>query len=56
MSESERNKLLLLLLQDLIEGDEKEYIQLIETMVKKDTESMQKSFSIMTEFYLNKSI
>ena len=49
MTEKDRNKRLLLLLQKLIEEKEFEYIDLIETMVDRDTPAMRKSFEIMTE-------
>jgi len=49
MNEIERNKRLLLLLQELIRSKDYDTIELLKTMVLKDTESMQKSYQIMTE-------
>ena len=49
MTEKERNKRLLLLLQKLIEEKEFEFIDLLETMVDRDTPAMRKSFEVMTE-------
>ena len=47
MEEVEKNKRLLLLIDKLINEKETEFIELIETMVEKDTVAMKKSFSIM---------
>jgi hypothetical protein len=54
MTEKERNVRLYILLLILIEEDRKEAIELIETFVKNDTEAIKKTFSIMTDIYLNK--
>jgi hypothetical protein len=46
--EKERNRRLLLLLQDLLAEEKTAYVELLATMVKKDTPAMKKSFEIMT--------
>ncbi len=48
ISEVERNKRLMLLLQDLITKNDSNSIELLRTMVVNDTPSMQKSFEIMS--------
>ncbi len=48
MTEKERNKRLFLLLKKLIESDDTESIELIESLVVNDTQAMKKSFEIMT--------
>lgn len=47
MDERERNKRLLLLLNKLLEDNDLKSIELIESMVINDTDSMKKSFEIM---------
>ena len=49
MKESERNKRLMLLINKLIGEKDIESIELIETLIKNDTESMKKSFSLFNE-------
>ncbi len=48
MTEKERNKRLFILLQYLQTKGDKESIELLKTMVEKDTPAMQKTFEIMT--------
>ena len=49
ISEKDRNKRLMLLLQELIINNKIDYIQLIQSMVMLDSKAMQKSYEIMTE-------
>ena len=49
MTEKDRNKELMLLLQKLLKEEDYKSIQLLKTMVKNDTPSMQKSYSIIAE-------
>ena len=49
LSQKERNRRLFLLLQIMINNQDNESIQLLETMLCNDTAAMQKSYQIMTE-------
>lgn len=51
MTEKERCKVFILLLQDLVKTKNTQALDVLKTMVEKDTEAMQKSFQIMTERY-----
>ena len=48
MEEIERNKRLILLLSDLKQKEDYASIELIKTLIEKDSPSMKKSFEIMT--------
>lgn len=54
MKETERNKRLFMLLQKLIQENEREFIELLQTMIEKETPSLKMTFKIMTEDYLKK--
>jgi hypothetical protein len=47
MTEKERNKRFFLLLQKLVLEKDEKSVELLKTMVEKDTIAMQKSFEIM---------
>lgn len=49
MTEKERNKRLFLLLNELLKIKDLDSIELLRTMVEKDSESMKHSFKIMTD-------
>ena len=53
MGEVEKNKHLMLLLQDLILANELDYIKLIGELVKNESESLKKGYEIMTKIYLD---
>lgn len=53
MSEKDRNKYLMLLLQDLVKAKNTNAILLLKSLINNDTESTKKSFQIIAEPYLN---
>jgi hypothetical protein len=54
MNEVERNKILFLLLQELIKNEDYSSIRLIQTFVNRDNEGIKMTFKIMTSLIAEK--